>query len=124
MPPSTTIQPGYLPLADAAALAGLERELADATPEQLTRLIGQLEYLKAKALARLMKPAGVPERGPSPPENGHYLTVKEVAATFHVTPKWLYRHKEKLPHSQPTRKVLLFPEAAIRKWFASRIAPS
>jgi predicted DNA-binding transcriptional regulator AlpA len=49
-----------------------------------------------------------------------YLNVTEVAERFHVTAKWLYRHKKKLPHSQPSRKVLLFPEGPIQEWFAGR----
>lgn len=53
-------------------------------------------------------------------ERARYLTVAEVAERFHVTPKWLYRHKKQLPHSQPSRKVLLFPEGPIQEWFAGR----
>src|SRR5205807_6772073 len=41
----------------------------------------------------------------SPPDAGHYLSAEEVAERFHVTKVWLYRHKGKLPHSQPSRKV-------------------
>jgi hypothetical protein len=50
----------------------------------------------------------------------HYLTVKEIAEQFHVNPKWVWRHKKQMPHSQPSRKILLFPMEGITKWFASR----
>lgn len=49
-----------------------------------------------------------------------FLTVDQVVTQYGVTEQWLYRHKRQLPHSQPSRKVLLFPEEKLRKWFASR----
>lgn len=52
-----------------------------------------------------------------PEPTGRYLTVQEVVARFHVTPRWLYKHKKQLPHSQPSRKTLLFPEQGIQRWF-------
>ena len=55
--------------------------------------------------------AGSPER---------FLSVGEAASQYGVTSAWLYRHKRQLPHSQPSRKVLLFPEEKLRRWFAAR----
>ena len=49
-----------------------------------------------------------------------WLTVDEVVSQFGVTVRWLYRHKRHLPHSQPTRKTILFPEERLRRWFAAR----
>jgi predicted DNA-binding transcriptional regulator AlpA len=49
-----------------------------------------------------------------------FLTVAQVVAQYGVTEQWLYRHKRQLPYSQPSRKVLLFPEERLRKWFAAR----
>jgi hypothetical protein len=57
------------------------------------------------------QPAGPPER---------FLTVSEVAAQFGVSERWLYRHKRQLPYSQPSRKLLLFPEDKLRRWFIAR----
>ena len=54
------------------------------------------------------------------PAPEQWLTVEQVVSQFGVTERWLYRHKRQLPHSQPSRKVLLFPEERLRKWFASR----
>ncbi|MDE3041122.1 MAG: helix-turn-helix domain-containing protein [Nitrospirota bacterium] len=101
------------------ALAVLEQMIEAASPAHCPALVGELEKLKALAWAKMM-------HGPNPPaiaqtlESGHYLTVGEVVERFHVTPKWLYRHKKQMPHSQPSRKLLLFPEKAIEKWFAGR----
>ena len=61
--------------------------------------------------------------GANPPAAGspeRFLSVEEAASQYGVSPSWLYRHKRQLPHSQPTRKVLLFPEDRLRKWFAAR----
>jgi hypothetical protein len=48
------------------------------------------------------------------------LTVEQVTQRFGVTERWLYRHKKQLPHSQPTRKVLLFPAKKLERWFAAQ----
>lgn len=96
----------------------LAKMIDSATTQDCPKIIGRLEELKVKASLRLT--ASQSFAAPSIPEKERYLGVEEVAARFHVSPKWLYRHKRHLPHSQPTRKTLLFPEQAITKWFASR----
>jgi predicted DNA-binding transcriptional regulator AlpA len=50
------------------------------------------------------------------------ITVDEAVTQFGVSRQWLYRHKHQLPHSQPSRKVLLFPEQKLNKWFAAHKA--
>lgn len=47
-----------------------------------------------------------------------YLTVEQTCVLYHVTKKWLYRHKSRLPHIQPSRKRLLFPKDDLERWFA------
>ena len=47
------------------------------------------------------------------------LTVEETAQRYE---RWLLRHKKSMPHSQPSRKTLLFPETRVAKWFATRKA--
>lgn len=86
----------------------------------LPSLIGELEKLKALAWGQLYRPE--PAKSTSPPDSTRYLNVEEVCTRFNVTPKWLYRHKKQLPHSQPSRKVLLFPEARLCQWFERRKA--
>lgn len=100
-------------------IQSLEHIIAQAPPSTCPQLLGELERLKALLWGRMLHT----ECTPAPqPDNGRYLTVKEVVTRFGVTDQWLYRHKKKLPHSQPSRKVLLFPEKATEKWFASRKA--
>jgi hypothetical protein len=98
----------------------LEQMIAQAAPSACPQLVGELERLKALAWVKaIWAPSSQPgHQGTSTPDR--YLTVPEVGLRFNVTPKWLYRHKRQMPHSQPSRKVLIFPEQAITKWFASR----
>ncbi len=103
-----------------ALLQSLEDHLAQLRVEDIPAWLGDLERLKAQAWAKLACIQVQASHPTSPVENGHYLTVPEVAHRFHVTAKWLYRHKKDLPHSQPSRKVLLFPEGPIRRWFEKR----
>lgn len=103
------------------SLQSLASEIHGANPTDCPALIGLLEQLKAQAWARMTSPQAAAPKS-TQIENGKYLTVSEAAERFHVTPQWLYRHKKQMPHSQPSRKLLLFPEAAIQKWFASRKA--
>jgi predicted DNA-binding transcriptional regulator AlpA len=94
-----------------------EQTIAHTEPSACPQLLGELERLKAFLGGRMLHTdsAPVPQ-----PDNGRYLTVQEVVSRFGVTDRWLYRHKRQMPHSQPSRKVLLFPEQAITKWFANR----
>ncbi len=98
-------------------LDSLERIIAQSKPDGCPSLLGELERLKALVWRKMVHPEPPPIG-----DQGRYLTVQEVANRFGVTDKWLYRHKKKLPHSQPSRKVLLFPEKATERWFANRKA--
>lgn len=100
-------------------ISALERLVSSLTPTSLSDMIGDLERVKTIALYKLMT-STTPT--PTPAETGRYLTVTEVCERYGTSPKWLYRHKRQMPHSQPSRKVLLFPEKSIEKWFASRRA--
>ena len=98
-------------------IQGIEQVIAQMAPSACPQLLGELERLKALLWGRMLHAESVPA---PPPDNGRYLTVKEVVTRFGVTDRWLYRNKRNLPHSQPSRKVLLFPEKATERWFASR----
>lgn len=96
-------------------------QLITQTPvDRLPAVMSQLAAAQSSVAARLLGN----QTGPGPTlqtaEKECYLTVEEVAKRFHVTPRWLYRNKKHLPHSQPTRKTLLFPETALTRWFAKR----
>lgn len=101
-------------------LAELTQLIPQTPADRLPAVIAQLAAAQSSAAARLLGNQTVPVVAPNSTEKECYLTVKEVSARFHVTPRWLYRNKKHLPHSQPSRKILLFPEAALTRWFAKR----
>lgn len=97
----------------------LEEAMAQIQTSELPMILGELERIKGAILVRIISPK--PQRlADDSPGNGKFLTVSEVVERFHVTAKWLYRHKKQLPHSQPSRKVLLFPEKPLLQWFQKR----
>ena len=98
----------------------LAEALLNTPPESIPAVIGWLGRLTALAQLRLVSGGQVEISPVTSSEAGKYLSVQEVSERFHVTPRWLYRHKKQMPHSQPSQKVLLFPEQSITRWFASR----
>jgi predicted DNA-binding transcriptional regulator AlpA len=100
----------------------LEQVIAHTEPNACPALLGELERLKALLWARMIHTEASSPPASLSSENGRYLTVEEVVTRFGVSDRWLYRHKKHMPHSQPSRKVLLFPEKATERWFASRKA--
>lgn len=103
-----------------AIISELEREVSQTQQATCPALVGELERLKAVAWAKVIWPPVSHPGQQSASAPDRYLTVAEVVHQFSVTPAWLYRNKKRMPHSQPSRKVLLFPEREITKWFASR----
>lgn len=96
-------------------------QLIPQTPaDRLPAVMAQLAAAQSSAAARLLGTQIAPVVVPHSVEKESYLSVEEVTQRFHVTPRWLYRNKKHLPHSQPTRKTLLFPETALTRWFAKR----
>ncbi len=100
----------------------LEARILTASPSECPALVGTMERLKALAWGRMTTSPTAPATTNATGDPSRYLTVEEVSARFGVSDRWLYRHKKQMPHSQPSRKLLLFPEKAIEKWFASRKA--
>ena len=103
-----------------ALIIELEHSIQALSSQECPVLLGDLERLKAMTWTKVFTPVS-----PTPAEvrdqsSEQYLTVAEVIDRFKVTAPWLYRHKKQLPHSQPSRKVLLFPASALEKWFAGR----
>ena len=105
-------------------LETLLTELAQLIPQtpadRLPAVMAQLAAAQSSAAARLLGTQVAPMVASQPVEKECYLSVDEVTKRFHVTARWIYRNKKHLPHSQPTRKTLLFPEAALTRWFAKR----
>ncbi|WP_447983230.1 helix-turn-helix domain-containing protein [Nitrospira sp. Nam74] len=97
----------------------LPKAIAETPTDSLAAVMAYLAACQSAVAARLVNGHHVNgrEEHTIPEEKERYLTVPEVCEQFHVTEQWLYRHKKHLPHSQPTRKTLLFPEARLRRWF-------
>jgi hypothetical protein len=109
---------GHSPTDLVVILDHLSQMLESAVSEDIPRIMGRLKELEIRLSLRL---TALPMQQPSVTtvfENERYLTVQEVVGRYGVTAKWLYRNKKKLPHSQPTRKKLLFPEIRFGKWWA------
>lgn len=101
-------------------LTQLEHALSSVPTPLCPNMIGELERLKATVHLRMMTGAIGTDQPIPVAEAPHYLTVEEVCVRYKVTKRWVYRHKKQMPHSQPSRKVLLFPEAALKRWFERR----
>lgn len=97
------------------ALVSDPAKAAQLSPDVAQTLLIGLACLQPLLIHRALTGSNVP-----PASSEKFLTVEQVIAQYGVTAKWLYRHKRQLPHSQPSRKVLLFPEEKLRRWFASR----
>ena len=99
------------------ALGHLTQVISALAPERCPWIIGELEQLKASAWARMIRiePKLLPEQQALGPER--WLTVLEICQRYGCTPRWIYRHKAKMPHSQPTRKMLVFPERRFAQWW-------
>lgn len=105
-----------------ALLEQLSQAISGLDVKDCPPIIGGLEQLKALAWSK-MTAVQVAGNAPAQVLNERFLSAKEVAEKFQVTVKWLYKHKKNMPHSQPTRKTLRFPEGPIQRWFASRKRP-
>ena len=103
----------------AALLERIKEMIPSAKPGECPALLGALEQLKVMIWLQVTNAQTLPNVAvDTTPER--YLLPEEVAQRFGVTKKWLYDHKRNLPHTQPTRKTLRFPEKAIQRWFANR----
>lgn len=97
----------------------LPKAIAETSTDSLAAVMAHLAACQSAVAARLVNGHCIngPQERATLEEKERYLTVREACDQFHVTEQWLYRHKKHLPHSQPTRKTLLFPEGKLRRWF-------
>ena len=87
----------YPAKADLADLiATLEQAIAEVSPREAPRLLGDLERLKVSLLARMLIEQ---TRGnnQTPEGEDRLLAVEEAAEKLGVPNDWLYRHAKKLP---------------------------
>jgi excisionase family DNA binding protein len=80
-------------------------------PEQLPRLLGDLEEIRCTAVARLGAP-------PSPKPGGldQLVAVGEAAQRIGTSKDYLYRHSGELPFTKRIGRKLLFSSAGIERY--------
>ena len=79
-------------------------------PEELPRLLGDLEEVRATAVARLVAPA----QSPAAPDE--LLEVPEASRRLGVSPGYLYRHHARLPFTRRVGRKLLFSASGIEEY--------
>jgi len=80
-----------------------------ASPEELPRLLGDLEEVRATALARLMAPTQ-----PQPPDM--LLKVGKAAERLGVSQDYLYRNHRRYPFTRREGRSLLFSAQGIEQY--------
>jgi excisionase family DNA binding protein len=88
--------------AELQAALALARELPR---DDLPRLFGELEEIRAVGLARLAAP---PESKPDV-----LLDVEETAARMRVSTAYIYKHSRKLPFARRIGRKVLFSSAGL-----------
>ncbi len=101
-------------------LAELERELATLGADELPRLLGELERLRAATWARL---AGLSANGQS--RTGHdqpdeLLDVEEAARRLSLSCDHLYRHAKELPFTVRIGRRLRFSAKGLERYIRQR----
>ena len=96
--------------------------VAEALPEALPGLIGDLEAARAAAWVRLTAPRpALASVGPDPGEE--LLTPEEAVEAIggHVSTKWIYRRTKGLKFRRDlSRKVVRFERAGLLRWMAAK----
>ena len=98
--------------------------LAALPPEQIPSILARVAAIQSVLTARLLAIPPVPVASESKSETtDQLLTAEDAAAILRVTPRWLYRHANRLPFTRRlSRKCLRFSEAGLRRWQASKRA--
>jgi excisionase family DNA binding protein len=78
-------------------------------PAELPRLLGDLEEVRATALARLSAPATVQSAD-------EFLTVKQAAQKLGCSTDYLYKNSASLPFARHLGKKLLFSTHGIEEY--------
>ncbi len=116
-----TMSPNPTPDPIKFLVARLEEALAQASPDALPEILGELERVKAGLWIRML--SGTPSKEghkPLPPED-RLLTPKEAAHALNTTPMWVYRNSKRLPFTRKlSRKCLRFSELGLRKWMEAQ----
>ena len=100
------------------SIAALLADPANIPPDQIPAVLSHLSAIQTTLTARLLN---VPRPPVSSGDADRLLTVDDASRILEVTPKWLYRHADRLPFTRRlSRKALRFSEPGLRKWLATR----
>jgi len=100
-----------------AELQNVLKAVTELPPEQLPRLLGELEEIRCTAIARLSAPA------PAQLED-QLLDVEAAAQRLGVSRDYLYRHHAELPFTRRMGKALRFSSAGIQDYLGAGGMPS
>jgi excisionase family DNA binding protein len=95
------------------------KQIAAASLDELPRLLGELEALKALLLVRLLSPLPPPVL--SNGQGDRWLTVEELAHKLGQSKDWIYRHAHQLPFTTRMGRSLRFSERGAEGWMAARV---
>jgi excisionase family DNA binding protein len=82
-------------------------------PDELPHLLGELEEIRATALARLTAP-------PAQRSADSLLSVKQAAERLHVSEDYLYTHHARLPFTVRMGRKLLFSSVGLDQYLRRR----
>jgi predicted DNA-binding transcriptional regulator AlpA len=85
-----------------------------AAPEELPRLLGDLEEVRATALARLTAPQ------PAQSQDDELIDVTEAARRLGISKDYLYRHYKDFPSARHIGSKLLFSLRGIDKYISHK----
>ena len=87
--------------------------------DQIPRLLGELETVRARLWARLALPNGNGQAMHAAPGDRR-LNVQQTAAKLGVTKDYLYRHADRLPFTIRIGRGLGFWEAGVERYLHQR----
>ena len=92
--------------------------------EQIPSILARVAAIQSVLTARLLAiPTGSATSEPKSATTDQLLTAEDAAVILRVTPRWLYRHANRLPFTRRlSRKCLRFSEAGLRRWQTSKRA--
>lgn len=85
--------------------------------EELPRLLGDLEEVRATALARLTAPQ------PAQVQDDALLDVAEAASRLGVSEDYLYRNHGRLSFTRRVGRKLLFSSTGLEKYISQKLRP-
>lgn len=91
------------------------RTARELPPEQLPKLLGELEEIRCTALARIALPMS-----PQSSDPDELLSVEEASRRLSVSKDYLYRHSEEFTFTRRMGRKLLFSRIGIERHIAQR----